>query len=532
MGVMSDRGTELWFRRLMDWVSAAGFGPMSRSRSCACVDDVVAYYERCGGYLALLYAIGATDIREGPVATDSMHLGSSFNLAEGFRRNSSRGEPGALGVALEEMSRSVFRLGIVAARSLPFLRGKAVDILTYGEELVRGFERMYGVLWRNRERLLGTDGPIRRRIDDGGVGSWVLPVPVLMAIEQRVEALAAADLARQRWLLRAAIVSATASALQEEPRRALARASVAEAVGRNRFLLVASAVAERLEALAIETQSEVTWLGILPEADAKAGRWTVGPLGIDLHSGLAGVVWFLARLSYVTGNGRWRRLAGRAAQAWVAQAAACDREISVGAFVGWGGLVYVAAHLFSLWRERVWLERAVGWRSRMEEFLPDDQAFDLRAGAAGAILGLAALQAVERTEHTRKVIRACAEHLLGRASRTCIDVALGLTVAARETGDIRYARAARRMSEDRPGGLVSGLSIAWHQQFEQWDFAHLERLVSQGAWRCGTPCGLETPGLMLGLAGLGDRLLRAAEPSLPGVFGLEPPRGASHRTSA
>jgi lantibiotic modifying enzyme len=285
-------------------------------------------------------------------------------------------------------------------------------------------------------------------------------------------------------------------------------------------------VAERLEVLAVETQSEATWIGIVPDARVETRRWTVKPLGIDLHSGLAGVVWFLARLSTVTGDGRWRRLAGRAAQGWVAQIASSGRETSIGAFVGWGGLVYVAAHLFSLWREPVWLERAARWRSRIEEFLSCDRDFDLSTGTAGAILGLAALQAVERSASTRDVIRACAEHLLARAPPESAGVALGLTVAATETGDARYAKAARGLVVRGSTGLIPGSSFGWHQGVEQWDLGHLERLVSQGVWRCATPWGLETPGLMLGLAGLGDRLLRAAEPSLPGVLGLEPPRGA------
>jgi type 2 lantibiotic biosynthesis protein LanM len=43
-------------------------------------------------------------------------------------------------------------------------------------------------------------------------------------------------------------------------------------------------------------------------------------------------------------------------------------------------------------------------------------------------------------------------------------------------------------------------------------------------WRCGTPCGVETPGLLTGLAGIGYELLRLAEPGLvPSVLMLEPP---------
>ena len=43
-------------------------------------------------------------------------------------------------------------------------------------------------------------------------------------------------------------------------------------------------------------------------------------------------------------------------------------------------------------------------------------------------------------------------------------------------------------------------------------------------WVCGTPSGIETPGLMLGLAGIGYGLLRLASPDMvPSVLALEPP---------
>ncbi|RKG77401.1 type 2 lantipeptide synthetase LanM [Corallococcus exercitus] len=51
----------------------------------------------------------------------------------------------------------------------------------------------------------------------------------------------------------------------------------------------------------------------------------------------------------------------------------------------------------------------------------------------------------------------------------------------------------------------------------------LESLEAEG-WRCGVPRGMESPGLMNGLAGIGYGLLRLAEPSrVPCVLLLEPP---------
>ena len=51
---------------------------------------------------------------------------------------------------------------------------------------------------------------------------------------------------------------------------------------------------------------------------------------------------------------------------------------------------------------------------------------------------------------------------------------------------------------------------------------------AQSGWRCGVPGGVETPGLMVGIAGIGYALLRLASPSLtPSVLQMAPPRCAA-----
>ncbi len=48
--------------------------------------------------------------------------------------------------------------------------------------------------------------------------------------------------------------------------------------------------------------------------------------------------------------------------------------------------------------------------------------------------------------------------------------------------------------------------------------------AEQNGWRCGNPAGVEAPGLMTGLAGIGYQLLRLAEPArVPSVLALAPP---------
>jgi len=67
--------------------------------------------------------------------------------------------------------------------------------------------------------------------------------------------------------------------------------------------------------------------------------------------------------------------------------------------------------------------------------------------------------------------------------------------------------------------------------YEQWKATAMERagwllnVARLHGWLCSTPKGVETPGLMLGLAGIGYGLLRLADPGfVPSILTLQPPR--------
>jgi lantibiotic modifying enzyme len=63
----------------------------------------------------------------------------------------------------------------------------------------------------------------------------------------------------------------------------------------------------------------------------------------------------------------------------------------------------------------------------------------------------------------------------------------------------------------------------WQAIVYERTVAVLQHIESQG-YLCGEPLGVETPGLMTGLAGIGFGLLRLAEPTrVPSVLVLEPP---------
>jgi type 2 lantibiotic biosynthesis protein LanM len=66
----------------------------------------------------------------------------------------------------------------------------------------------------------------------------------------------------------------------------------------------------------------------------------------------------------------------------------------------------------------------------------------------------------------------------------------------------------------------------WRHELSRFTAATLESIQRDG-WICGVPQGVEVPGLMTGLAGIGYELLRLAEPHVvPSVLSFETPRDA------
>jgi lantibiotic modifying enzyme len=70
----------------------------------------------------------------------------------------------------------------------------------------------------------------------------------------------------------------------------------------------------------------------------------------------------------------------------------------------------------------------------------------------------------------------------------------------------------------------AGLPLAGKDEVER-HAANILEGVRQKGWLCGTPRGVETPGLMTGLAGIGYGFLRLYDPAgTPSTLLLDPPR--------
>jgi lantibiotic modifying enzyme len=81
--------------------------------------------------------------------------------------------------------------------------------------------------------------------------------------------------------------------------------------------------------------------------------------------------------------------------------------------------------------------------------------------------------------------------------------------------------------------LLHARELGYHGEWESVLATEASRSVERlaaGHWRCGVPGGVETPGLMMGLAGIGYGLLRFGAPHrVPSILSLEPPRLTPNR---
>lgn len=222
------------FQELLRWINKRGDHPPFRAlevlectgygwvefvaaHGCTSRDDVIRFYERQGGYLAMLYALEAADFHhenliaagEHPMLLDLEALfqpriqgrdarhaeeiaGSALFYSvlgvgllpvrvwtnadgEGIDLSGLGGPAGQLtpygvplwdGAGTDEVRIKRERLLHPGAQNRPFLNGIEVDPVAYSDSIVNGFTAIYRLLQKHRHELLSEHGPIARFAGD------------------------------------------------------------------------------------------------------------------------------------------------------------------------------------------------------------------------------------------------------------------------------------------------------------------------------------------------------------------------------
>jgi type 2 lantibiotic biosynthesis protein LanM len=289
-----------------------------------------------------------------------------------------------------------------------------------------------------------------------------LDTPSLDLVRQRVQKLGEHDLAKQIWIIEASLATLLA-AREDVTEKPLKIQPVPLAVKREQALALAHAVGRRLEELAFQNDAGAYWLGVglLDEY-----TWGLFPTGIDLYDGTAGIALFLAYLGAITGERSFTLLANRSLASLRTQVEEQEKYSShpnIGAFVGLGSLIYLLAHLGTLWNEPALLREAEEQVERLPALISRDDHLDIINGSAGCILSLLGLYAVQPSPRTREMAIRCGDRLLaaaqpmpqGIAWKTLTDqaplggfshgtggIALSLLKLAAGSGEARFRQAA------------------------------------------------------------------------------------------
>ena len=410
------------------------------------------------------------------------------------------------------------------------------------------------------------------------------PEPSLASVQRNLDQMSDAGCERQTWFIDASLASLPGA---QQRRASYPIVRSASPIDSDRLVAASVSVGNRLEQLAVRGADDASWIGLELE---RRRVWSIAGSGLDLDAGIPGIALFLAYLGAVTGTKAPTALA-HAALTTMSRVLAerSPTRIAIGGFDGLGGVIYVLAHLATLWRRDDLLSQADALSIRLPRLVENDDDFDVFGGAAGCILALRSLQTCRASDQLTPVAVQCGDHLL-RAPQSAggVGIAYALLELHAWTGIERFrAGALERLDNEHKGGqsalqqdsqgidlfrlccaasrpddpttraevaaiarVIRDRGVGTNHSLGRGDLGSLEVLtraanllgdedlsqdadriavgllddIEQHGWRCGTPLGVETPGLLAGLAGIGYGLLRIARPDLvPSVLALEPP---------
>lgn len=257
---------------------------------------------------------------------------------------------------------------------------------------------------------------------DGSRIPGVLRISGLDRSRARIAALSEEHLAQQTWILRSSLAALAMGAESQGQWSAYEVAAATTPASADRFVATARAAGDRLLLSANMGEDSIAWLGLSLVGDK---MWQLGPVGIDLYSGISGIALFLGYLGDVTGEERYRAAAEVAANLLVRQIDLLDEtppealeNFTVGVFNELGGPLYALSHLGALWRRDDLLDAAARIVPALLALAPRDEALDIVSGSAGAILGLLSLHAVRPADETLEAARTFAGILERTAEET------------------------------------------------------------------------------------------------------------------
>ena len=233
-------------------------------------------------------------------------------------------------------------------------------------------------------------------------------------VHHRIQQLGERDLKRQQWFIQSALATLGINN-NTDPHQVKHSASVSNCKTPTPLSPIKAAciIADHLEFLAHKNGELINWMGVTV---TNSQQWTLAPLGTDFYEGVPGIAFFLAYLGKITQNNHYTRLAQATIKTLQQQLIRDGDTIKfIGAFSGWGGIIYTYTHLGTLWQDSDLIADAVTLVEKLPDLISQDQQLDIIAGAAGCIASLLSLYQVCPNDLILDVASECGEHLLNQA---------------------------------------------------------------------------------------------------------------------
>jgi type 2 lantibiotic biosynthesis protein LanM len=258
----------------------------------------------------------------------------------------------------------------------------------------------------------GTVSSTTLRLDSGHAVPEGLAEAGMSRVKRKAARLGDADREAQARLITASLLLPAGDALSP-PTGSRQRLTAGTPASPELVLALARSLGDELLARACHEQGELVWLGV---AATRRLRWRVGVLGLDLFSGLSGLMLALAYLGEVASAPVYTD-AARCIVATIRRRLLrrSEKVGGAGALAGLGGIVYALASVATLWADGEVLALARDQCLRFPALLEADRRLDLAGGAAGALLAAHCVHRSAPDDAVTSALAACADHLLAAA---------------------------------------------------------------------------------------------------------------------
>jgi type 2 lantibiotic biosynthesis protein LanM len=304
------------------------------------------------------------------------------------------------------------------------------------------------------------------------------------AAKSRIQTLSTQDMRNQSWFIRAAL-GATDS-LNSKP---LSAASADD------FLLGACEIGDEILDNLIWHKNSASFLkviSIVGENKSSSDAFSIDDADQGIYEGRGGVILFLAYLGRESKKVKYLE-AAKALLITIKNQRDISGVNSISGFLGNGSLVYLYTHLSILWSDISLLEEAEEYIELIIPGISGDRTLDLLTGAAGCILSVLPLAAINPLSKATETAIQCAEHLLekmenGQPRWTGLSYKLGLSHGLSGVGmaihQLGYFIGNKRYQEE-------SLNIVSYEntliQEGRWTDSHQLNGRSQVSWCHGAP---------------------------------------------